>query len=202
MKKQINLYQSSCYLKRDKVTFKQFLLLTGICLFFVLILQLILHKQFIDTKQGIEEHKILLKLKNNDLILMVTQLQKKRAPEIKTQQYQDLQAEVETKQSLLASLSGVNFGVSVSFPELMRGLSLAEINTIRINNFSIIDGRLNISGQAKHSDSVPLWLIKTQAIEELSSIAFEKFKITEKNKGFSFKLSNSVANKTLKESIQ
>ena len=102
----------------------------------------------------------------------------------------ELEAEIAGKQRLLESLSGVEFGVVVSFSDLMRGLALANIDTLSIDKFSVQQGRLNISGKAKNSDSVPLWLTKIQATDELSEIAFKKLQIHDKENHFSFNLSN------------
>ncbi len=202
MKKQINLYQPSCYPKREKVTFKQFLLLTGICLFSVLVLHLVLNKQFAKIQQMTQQQKALLMIKESELSVLVTELQNNRAPESKIREQLALQAEVDAKQRLLGSLAGIELGIVVSFSELMRGLSLANMRTISIDNFSIIEGRLNISGQAKQSDSVPLWLTKIQTTKELAGIAFEKLKISDNAKGFSFQLSNDLENKTVKAQAQ
>ena len=204
MKKQINLYQPSCYPKREKATFKQFLTLLGICLFSVLVLYLILNKQFVNTQEIAQQNKALLTKKQSELSVLVTELQNNRAPESKVRKQLALQAEVEVKQRLLANLAGVELGVTVSFSELMRGLSLANMRSISIDNFSIIDGRLNISGQAERSDSVPLWLTKIQTTKELSGIAFEKLKISDADnaKGFFFQLSNNLKTETVKVQAQ
>lgn len=202
MKKQINLYQPSCYPKREKVTFKQFLLLAGLSALLLLVSQLYLGNQLSNAEQRVAQHKASLKLKEDDLLLLVAKLQKKRAPESKIREQLALQTEVETKQRLLQSLSGIELGITVSFSELMRGLSLARMGSISIDSFSIVEGRLNISGQAKESDSVPLWLSKVQATKELTGVAFETLKISDSGEGFSFQLSNSFASKTAKESAQ
>ena len=80
----------------------------------------------------------------------------------------------------------------MSFPILMKGLSLAKMNTISITAFSIVDGRLNISGTAKYSDSVALWLNQFQEIKELSNVSFDKLILSARNhrQDFSFKLTN------------
>ena len=72
----------------------------------------------------------------------------------------------------------------------MLGLSLADMDEISIENFSIINGVLNISGQAKSSDSLPLWLTNMQKTEQLSGIAFKTLEIMDEKEGYSFKLTN------------
>ena len=204
MKKQINLYQPSCYPKREKATFKQFLALLGICFFSVFALMLVLNKQFADTHEIAQQHKALISNKQVKLNELLSELQNNHAPESKVRQHLELQDEIRAKQRLLASLSGIELGETVSFSELMRGLSLTHISTLSINDFSIIDGRLNISGVAKQSDSVALWLTKAQTTKELSGIAFEKLKIAdaENAKGFFFELTNSVNNEAVKVQTQ
>lgn len=196
MKKQINLYQPSCYPKREKMTFKQFALLVTACLIFALLFLFHLGRQLSETETAIDQHKEGLKHKQQHMMVLVTQLQKKRAPEAKIREQKLLQTEVETKQALLRSLAGIDLEVSLSFSELMRGLSLAQIDSVSIEKFSILRGRLNISGQAEQSNSVPLWLSKVQKTQELKGTAFEKLNISENDTGFSFLLSNSLADKT------
>lgn len=200
MKKQINLYQPSCYPKREKATFKQFLALLASCLFSLLVLCLILNKQFVNLQETTQQHQNLRLKKQNELNMLVTKLQNHQIPESKLQQQLALQDEIKAKQRLLASLAGMELDVTVSFSELMRGFSLANTSAVSIHDFSIIDGRLNISGQAKQSDSVPLWLTKLQTIKELSGITFEKLKIADAGdtKGFFFQLSNNLKKETLK----
>lgn len=202
MKKQINLYQPSCYPRRQKFTCRQFVFLAAVCLFVVLALHLVLNNQFAKTQVIAAQHQALLAVKQGELAALVTKLQNNRAPDAKIRQQLALQAEVDAKQRLLGSLSGIDLAVVVSFSELMRGLSLASMSAISIDHFSIIDGRLNISGQAKESDSVPLWLTKIQTTNELAGIAFERIKIAENPRGFSFQLSNNPANKTEKAPLQ
>ena len=200
MKKQINLYQPCCYPKREKATFKQFLILLGICLFSMLVLCLILNKQFAGLQETTLQQQTLRIKKQNKLSLFVTKLQNHRTPESELQQQLAIQDKIKAKQRLLASLAGIELHVTVSFSELMRGLSLANTSAVSIHDFSIIDGRLNISGQAKQSDSVPLWLTKLRTIKELSGVTFEKLKISDSgdSKGFFFQLSNNLKKETLK----
>ena len=204
MKKQINLYQPSCYPKREKATFKQFLFLSGICFFSVLTLFFILNKQLLNTGELTEQQQRLVTKKQGELNVLVTKLQNKRVPEAKLRQQLALQDEIKVKQRLLASLAGIELNVTLSFSELMRGLSLANSDAVSINNFSLNDGRLNISGQARQSDSVPLWLTKIQTTKELSGIAFEKLTISDahNNKGFFFQLSNNVKTEAVKVQMQ
>ncbi|MFT6986746.1 MAG: hypothetical protein ACJAT7_002590 [Psychromonas sp.] len=202
MKKQINLYQPSCYPKREKFTGKQFLFLAGICFLLVLALHLTLNNKFSKTQAIAAQHKALLTIKQTELAALVTELQNNRAPDSKIREQLALQTEIDAKQRLLGSLSGIELGRVVEFSELMRGLSLASMSAISIDHFSIIDGRLNISGQAKESDSVPLWLTKIQTTNELAGIAFEKIKISDIAGGFSFQLSNNPKNKKAKAPAQ
>lgn len=200
MKKQINLYQPSCYPRREKATFKQFLTLLGICLFSTLVLCLILNKQFVTLQETTQQHQTLQIKKQNELSLFVNKLQNHHTPESKLQRQLALQDEIKAKQHLLASLAGIELHVTVSFSELMRGLSLANTSAVSIHDFSIIDGRLNITGQAKQSDSVPLWLTKLRTIKELSGITFEKLTISDSgdSNGFFFQLSNNLKQETFK----
>ncbi|WP_413701265.1 PilN domain-containing protein [Psychromonas sp. KJ10-10] len=130
---------------------------------------------------------------NQQLMLsdLVQTLQKNRAPEDKLRLQQSLQEEVKAKQRLLTRLSGIDLQESVSFSELMRGLSYANMPEVTINHFSMVERTLNISGEAKQSDSVPLWLSNIQLTKELSSVAFKALSITENEGVFSFQLTNT-----------
>ncbi|MCG6200987.1 hypothetical protein [Psychromonas antarctica] len=198
MKKQINLYQPSCYPRREKFTFKHFLLLVAVSVLSLILLQFILNKQLSRTKQIEQQQQAILATKQNDLSDLVIKLQNNRAPDAKVRQQLALQEEVDAKQRILGSLAGIEFAVVVNFSALMKGLSLASMDAISIDYFSLLAGRLNISGQAKRSDSVPLWLSKIQSTKELSGIAFEKLAISENAGGFFFQLSNSLENKSVK----
>ena len=197
MKKQINLYQPSCYPKREKATFKQFIFFTAACLIIAATAQLFMNRQLQQTQQQELQQKDVIDNKQKQLMALVSELQKNRAPESKIREQRTLQDEIAAKQRLLASLGEIEFEV-VSFSQLMKGLSLASINSISIDHFSIIDGRLNIAGQAKKGDSVPLWLAKIQTTPELADIAFEQLTISESDNGFLFQLSNAPEVKNAK----
>ncbi|WP_019614564.1 hypothetical protein [Psychromonas ossibalaenae] len=196
MKKQINLYQPSCYPIREKATFKQFLLLLGICLSSALILHLFLADQYAEKQSAAQAHKKVLDAKQSELSLLITEVQKKRTPAHKTRELLALQDETAAKQRLLGSLAGIDIGVVVSFSELMRGLSLADTNSVSINSFSVMNGRLNIAGVAKQSDSVPLWLSKIQETDELADITFSQLQILGEAGRFSFQLTNNGKKKS------
>lgn len=196
MKKKINLYQPSCYPKREKATLKQFMFVCALCAISVITLVLILHNQLASLQSRSENHKIMMVEKKNELSQLVMQLQNNRAPKAKVNQQHDLEEEISARQNLLASLSGVELSMTISFSDLMRGLAHADMATISIERFSIIDGRLNITGKAKYSDSVALWLTKAQSTTELSDISFEKMAMeySDEQGMFSFQLINRVNN--------
>lgn len=195
MKTQINLYQPSCYPKREKATFRQLILLTLFCVFSALALLFILNKQRTEIAMSAERHSSLLTIKQNELSDLQNKLQNNHAPDAKIREQLALQREVQTKQRLLGNLAGIETGTVVSFSELLRGLSLAHMNSISIESFSIIDGRLSITGQAEKSDSVPLWLTKIQKTNELAGVAFQTLQISENADGFDFRLANGTENK-------
>jgi|GEM_PF-3218690 len=201
MKTQINLYQPSCYPKREKATFRQLLLLTCVCLFSALLLLFILNALSAKTQATAQQYSTQLTIKQNELLMLQDKLQKNHAPDAKMREQLALQHEVQAKQRLLGNLAGIEIANVVSFSELLRGLSLAHINSISINSFSIIDGRLNIAGQAGKSDSVPLWLTKIQKTDELAGVAFQTLKIAENAGGFSFRLTNGTDNKLAEEQL-
>jgi len=190
MKKQINLYHESYFPKRQLATFKQFVVLLGVSLVALVLLNVVLNQQLSNIKKNMQAQQTEVKAKQQQLSSLLTRLQSQRAPQSKLREQSLLEAEIAGKQRLLESLSGVEFGVVVSFSDLMRGLALANIDTLSIDKFSVQQGRLNISGKAKNSDSVPLWLTKIQATDELSEIAFKKLQIHDKENHFSFNLSN------------
>lgn len=193
MKTHINLYQQSCHPKREKATFSQFLVFLFLCLF-ISILGYFWTAQHTDTLNGqLAEQKATVVEQQLILSDLVQRLQKNRAPEDKLRLQQSLQEEVKAKQRLLARLSGIDLRESVSFSELMRGLSYANMPEIRIDQFSMVERTLNISGEAQKSDSVPLWLSNIQLTQELSSVAFKALSITENEGVFSFQLTNTDA---------
>jgi Tfp pilus assembly protein PilN len=190
MKKHINLYHPSYYPKREKATFSQFLILLFVCIlasgvgyFYTIQETGSLNEQLSAQKVSVAEQQVLL----SDLVVV---LQKSRAPENKLRLHKELQDEIKAKQRLLARLSGIDLEESVSFSELMRGLSYANMPNLSINHFSMLGGTLNITGNAKQSDSVPLWLANIQLTKELSNVAFKAISITENEGVFSFQLSN------------
>ncbi|WP_354623742.1 hypothetical protein [Psychromonas sp. MME2] len=191
MKTKINLYQPSCYPKREKATFKQFSLVAALCVLSLVITPFIVNQGIEHVQKKLRVHESVLTDKQNELSALVVELQKNRAPEHKVRRQLALQQEINAKQQLLASLDIIDIDV-MSFSVLMKGLSLASTDAVSIDNFSIINGRLNISGYAKQSDSVPLWLSKVQTTDELLDIAFEQINISESDNGFNFILSNMV----------
>ena len=94
MKTQINLYQASCYPKREKATFKQFFSLVGLCLFSVFLLNFILAQQAEKIEKQTLLHREILKEKELQLSGLLTKLQSNRAPESKTRELTALQAEI------------------------------------------------------------------------------------------------------------
>ena len=195
MKININFYQPSCYPESHNATFKQFLMLLGGCFFSVIIFYFILNQKIVKEQQVVKQQQALLTKKQSELSVLSTQLQNnKTLPQEKVRQQRLLQKEVFDKRQLFASLTGIDANFLVKFSELMRGLSLANMKSISVNDFSIIGGRVSISGKAKLSDSVPLWLQKIQTSKELSGMAFEKLEISasDDGNGFVFQLSNAL----------
>jgi Tfp pilus assembly protein PilN len=191
MKKQINLYQPNCYPKREKATFPQFLMLFFICVSTSIFVYFFANNQTNLLNEQLSVHKISISEQQLILANLVSELQNKRAPDNKLRMHSALQNEVKAKQRLLASLSGIDLKESVSFSSLMRGLSYSYMPDITINHFSMVGATLNITGEAKHSDSVPLWLSNIQLSKELSSISFKALSINENKGFFSFQLMNS-----------
>jgi Tfp pilus assembly protein PilN len=191
MKKQVNLYQPSCYPKREKATFPQFLMLLLVCISASVVAYYFSNAQTQSLQKQLADHKITISEKQSELSSLVVELQQKRAPEEKLRLYSKLQNEIKAKQRLIATIAGIDVQDLVSFSALMRGLSYANMENLTINNFSMLEGVLSVSGDAKHSDSVPLWLSNLQVTEELSSIAFKALTIEETDGFFHFKLSNS-----------
>lgn len=191
MKKQINLYQPSCYPKREKATFSQLLLLLLICVATPLLAYFITTGQTSALNEELLTHKVLLTDQQLQLADLVVELQKNRAPDEKLRAHSVLQNEINAKQRLLASLAGIDVKELVSFSALMRGLSYADMPDLAINRFSMIEGVLNIKGDAKQSDSVPLWLSNVQVTKELSALAFKELSIKEEKGFFTFQLTNS-----------
>lgn len=190
MKKHINLYHPIFYPKREKATFSQFVLFSFICLSASVFIYFYVNQQTDALNQQLSTQKQSLVEQQQVLSELVIALQKSRAPQAKLSLYNQLQEEMKAKQRLLVSLSGIDLQESVSFSELMRGLSFADTADVSLHHFSMTDGILNISGAAKQSDSVPLWLSNMQLTQELSSVAFKALSITENEGIFSFQLSN------------
>lgn len=191
MKKQVNLYQPSCYPARPKWTFGQFILLLLLCCslmvgaFFIGDYQSnALRAELSDKKQGVTE-------KQAQLAQLAAVLQKRKVPEEKLREHRQLLDEVAAKRRLLASIAGIDVQDLISFSALMRGLSEANMDNLSITHFSLSDGVLNISGHAKNGDSVPLWLSNMQRNEQLSTVAFKALSIQEARGYFTFQLSNS-----------
>ena len=83
MKKQINFYQPSCYPKKGKANFKQFILLVSLCLFSAIILTVTLKIQLENTKANTLAHEQLLVAKQNELNQVITVLKNNTARELK-----------------------------------------------------------------------------------------------------------------------
>jgi hypothetical protein len=191
MKKQVNLYQPSCYPKREKGTFPQFLAVFVVCFSLSLLTYFFSAYQTQSIKEKLANHKVSNDQKQLVLSELVVELQKKRAPDEKLRLHSRLQNEVTAKQRILASIASIDVEDLVSFSALMRGLSYANMEDLSINHFTMKEGILNIRGDAKHSDSVPLWLANLQVTDELSAVSFKAISIEEVNGFFSFKLTNS-----------
>lgn len=191
MKTQVNLYQPSCYPKREKATFSQFIGLLILCISVSLLSYFIANYQTASLQKKLSEQQQKATEQQVVLAQLVAELQKKRAPDDKLRLHSRLQSEVTAKQRLLASITGMDIEHRVSFSALMRGLSNANMDELTITYFSMVDGVLNITGDAKHSNSVPLWLANLQVTEDLSDIAFKALFIEETSGVFSFKLTNS-----------
>lgn len=191
MKNKINLYQPSCYPKREKVTFRQFFIFACVCLLWLILTPFFANQGVDNAKQALKAQEAQLASQQDELNILVVELQKNRAPDSKVREQLALQTEIEAKRMLLASLGEIEIEV-IRFSDLMKGLSLAKTEDISIENFSMVDGRLNIAGFAKQGDSVPLWLSKIQTTDELMHVAFEQLNISENSQGFTFLLSNKT----------
>ncbi len=192
MRKRINLYQKDCYPKREKFIFSQFLILSFCCATILLLSYLITRYQAGTLKDQLVAQETNLSDQQLTLANLKDKLQQNRAPDEKIRQYSVLQNELIAKQSVIASLSSIDVQDVVSFSMLMRGLSYANMSDLTIKHFSMTAGILNISGNAKYSDSVPLWLSNIQVTKELSNVAFKALSIKEATGFFTFQLTNST----------
>lgn len=199
MKKNINLYHVSCHPAQLKFSFVQFSILCLICLLSIISLKgiLVYQASVIEEKQQVASEK--LDALHKELSLLTVKLQANTPPADKVREKNQLSVEVAAKQILLSNLNKIDLGLVVSFPELMLGLSKVDLDQVSIDQFSIVDGKLNIQGKAKYSDSVPLWLTRTQSIQELQKIAFEGVEITQQDGVFLFQLNNVVLAKKRKD---
>ncbi|WP_022940968.1 hypothetical protein [Psychromonas hadalis] len=191
MKIQLNLYHPSCYPKREKATFRQLLSLLTLCISASLLCYFVVNKQAQTLNELILIQKIQLTDKQLQLSDLVVELQKNRAPDNKLRQHATLQSEIKAKQRLLSSLAGIDLQEQLSFSALMRGLSYADMPDVTLHRFSMVEGILNIEGDAKQSDSVPLWLSNMQVTAALPSVAFNALSISEQRGFFTFQLTNS-----------
>ncbi len=192
MRKRINLYQKDCYPKREKFIFSQFLILSFCCATILLLSYLITRYQAESLKDQIVAQETNLSDQQLTLANLKDKLQKNRAPDGKIRQHRVLQNELVAKQSVIASFSSIDVQDLVSFSVLMRGLSYANMSDLTIKHFSMTAGILSISGNAKYSDSVPLWLSNIQVTKELSNVAFKALSIKEATGFFTFQLTNST----------
>ncbi len=192
MKKRINLYQKNCYPKRENFIFSQFLILSFCCVAILLLSYFISHYQAESLKEKLVVQETNISEQQLTLANLKDKLQKNRAPDEKIRQHSVLQNELVAKQSVIASFSSIDVQDVVSFSVLMRGLSYANMSDLTIKHFSMTAGILNISGNAKHSDSVPLWLSNIQVTKELSNVAFKALSIKEETGFFTFQLTNST----------
>lgn len=190
MKQTINLYPASCQPQKIKFNFMQLMLLVIVCLLSIAVVEsLIIHQEnkLAEQQQQLAEQSNQLQQQLAD---MVVQLQANRPPQSKVLEQQKLNDEVASKQRLLGNLQQIDLGLVVSFSQLMRGLSKADIEQVSINQFVINNGKLAIRGNALHSDSVPKWLTQVQATKELQAVAFTGVQIVEDKQRFKFQLSN------------
>jgi len=193
MKKQVNLYQPSCYPKREKASLTQFLVVFFSCVSLSLFSYFVVRYQTQALNEQLAIHKVNISNQQVRLSTLASELQKKPKPDAKIKQHAALKKEVIAKQRLLASIADIDVQDLVSFSALMRGLSNANMPELAINQFSMLEGVMNISGSARHSDSVPLWLANMQGTKELSDVAFMALSIEEAEGFFTFKLTNSTA---------
>lgn len=191
MKKQVNLYQPSCYPERQKWSFLHFLAVFGAAISLSSIAYFVTSYQTDSLHEQLVMQKAALSKKQSQLTELVSELQKRKTPDAKIRQYKTLQNEVAAKRRLLGSIAGIDMQELVSFSAVMRGLSHANMANLSINHFSMTNGILNVNGNAKYSDSLPLWLSNVQVTKELSSVAFKALSIKETEGSFTFQLSNS-----------
>lgn len=190
MKQSINLYPASCQPQKIKFNFMQLMLLIIACLLSIAIVEsIIIHQEnkVVQQQQQVAQQSSQLQ---QQLAGLVVQLQANRPPQSKVLALQKLRDEVASKQRLLGNLQQIDLGFLVSFSQLMRGLSKADIDQVSINQFVINNGKLAIRGDALQSDSVPRWLTQVQATSELKAVAFTGVEIVKNKNRFKFQLSN------------
>ncbi|MDA7745861.1 PilN domain-containing protein [Psychromonas sp.] len=199
MKKSLNLYHASCQPEKIKFNFSQIIVLFIACVLLIGITQSwVIHRSSVleDNQLMAEEELINLQ---NELSALVIKMQANRAPEEKVEEKVRLEFEVSVKQRLLSNLNQIDLGLEVSFSQLLLGLSKADVKDVSISRFSIKDGKLDIQGQALHSDSVPHWLTNIQSTTELDAVSFTSVDISQQDKIFLFQLSNIGLNKKSKD---
>lgn len=198
MKKSVNLYHASCKPEKKVYSFAQLVLLIIPCVIGVVaLLAMTMHEADLMNKTTVAATTKSSML-SDELSALQVQLQARKAPEAKVRVKDALSKEVAAKQRLLNNLNNIDLGLIVNFSELMLGLSKANVEPVSITEFSIYGGKLNIYGEARLSDSVPLWLTKIQGTDELGDVTFSGVDIygKEDKDEFLFQLSNEVIDQT------
>lgn len=199
MKKRINLYQENCYPIREKLQFSHFFILFFVCIALSASSYFMANRQANSLNAQLVVHKTDINHQQSVLSDLTVKLDLNKAPDAQYRRHLILKNEVAAKQRLLTSISSIDVQELVSFSELMRGLSYANMPHLSIQHFSMIEGDLNITGNAKYSDSVPLWLSNIQVTKELSKVKFNALSIKQKQGFFTFQLTNRTAKEKVSE---
>ncbi|TEW56742.1 hypothetical protein E2R68_01490 [Psychromonas sp. RZ22] len=199
MKTTLNLYHESCRERKLNFNFAQFIVLLIVCILLVGLIKGVLVNEAHEMAEKKTAADAKLLAKKHELSQLLVQLQANRVPEEKLRKKEHLSKQVADKQRLVTNLNQIDLGLVVSFSELMLGLSKADTEQISLSEFSIVNGKLNIKGQASYSDSVPRWLTRVQATTELHMVSFTTVDITQQKNIFLFELSNIGLNKKTKD---
>ena len=189
MKTNINLYQASCYLQKPKASWDQMLLCLSFSIVCMIFLKFYLDNKSDQLQQSSQEIKFLIVTKQEDLSSLSIKLVKQQMPIQKVQEVLELEKQIEFYQNISQNRSLEHKNYSI----VMNELFLSKTDSINIKNFVIRNGKLDISGNALNSNSVPLWLLNMQSKKLLSEHSFDNFTLSGSDGHFRLNLQNKKA---------
>jgi len=197
---QVNFYQPQFRPQQIIFPAQRIVLIAALTVAILLIFSVYFSQKISAQTTVISQQQQRVNASNTQLIQLQQQLSKRTSDERLLAQYQTLQQQLNSKQSVYNYLSSYHFGNRDGFSSLLEGLSQQRIDNVWLTAFSLLNAgnTMALQGSSKQSTLIPEYIDSLAQSEQFQGQQFSAFEVqkpSDKSHDYHFKLHTAPSNK-------